>query len=866
MHLPDKQSWERISDVFTQALEQPSSQWKTWVNNHLSEKEKKQGMDTYILKLLIKAPRADAFFEALQRNVEDDLCGYEDEINYQQGERIGKFRIIKELGHGGMARVYLCERADDQFEHKVAVKVMKVQGDIDFSKERFRQEQQILAGINHPNIAQLYDGGFTDEGFPFIVMEYIEGMPIDEYCADKKLTVSEKLRLFQQVCAAIQYAHNQFIIHQDIKPANILVNKDGLVKLLDFGIARLHKGASVKETDQGKFAGTLHYASPEQFEGAAPSVASDIYKLGLLLFKILTGENYFGQAYMHTSENQPSRTLIKKKLSVYETLKQESSLVLDDLSVLLHKALAPHPEDRFVTVNALQHDIHNHLAAFPLHAHPSSMAYHLKKRYLRNKTKVWLLLGFNLALLILLAFFFMQYFETVREKERSGQILQFVWEIFDSVDPDHAQGEDITAMQLLEASIGRIALLEDQPFLQSELYLVTGQLTSRLGYWDRTRELYLQSLAALPERSDSRHYLQRATILKDLSGYYLNVSEYRTSDSIMDEALAFLDKSGRNARAVRPEFLVQKANILRYKGELEEALALVSQGIVLYDKSHNSDLEDLLEAYNIKASCYREMEKMEDALRVQSRAWEMTQEMQPGMSGIMLSTLNNLAIIQGRVGDTELALENSHKHWEMQKKIYGSYHPGTLRSLNNLASAYQRAGEMEVSDSIFILVAGLFETHLGPMHEYTVAANYNLANSFYQQQNYPLALSYYYKALEADKVILGENHPLVAYDYNSLGMVYMELKEHDKAEKKYRIAEKLFRENFGDEHATIARIYFYLGELYNRMGNTAKSFSYLNESVAMAEQLLGENHENTKRYRQKLAALEENLIAKSGVN
>ncbi len=229
MHLPDKQSWERISDVFTQALEQPSSQWKTWVNNHLSEKEKKQGMDTYILKLLIKAPRADAFFEALQRNVEDDLCGYEDEINYQQGERIGKFRIIKELGHGGMARVYLCERADDQFEHKVAVKVMKVQGDIDFSKERFRQEQQILAGINHPNIAQLYDGGFTDEGFPFIVMEYIEGMPIDEYCADKKLTVSEKLRLFQQVCAAIQYAHNQFIIHQDIKPANILVSKDGLV-------------------------------------------------------------------------------------------------------------------------------------------------------------------------------------------------------------------------------------------------------------------------------------------------------------------------------------------------------------------------------------------------------------------------------------------------------------------------------------------------------------------------------------------------------------------------------------------------------------------------------------------------------------
>jgi serine/threonine protein kinase len=204
------------------------------------------------------------------------------------GRRIGVYQIMEELGHGGMGEVYRAVRADGQYDKQVAIKVVRGGFDSSFVLERFRHERQILASLDHPNIARLHDGGTTEDGVPYLVMELIEGTPIDQYCKEHNLDIPQRLQLFNQVCSAVQYAHQRLVIHRDIKPSNILVTADGIPKLLDFGIAKILDPAAIAETTLLRLM-TPEYASPEQIRGETITTATDVYSLGVVLYRLLTG-------------------------------------------------------------------------------------------------------------------------------------------------------------------------------------------------------------------------------------------------------------------------------------------------------------------------------------------------------------------------------------------------------------------------------------------------------------------------------------------------------------------------------------------------------------------------------------------------
>jgi tetratricopeptide (TPR) repeat protein len=284
---------------------------------------------------------------------------------------IGPYRVVKQLGHGGMGTVFLASREDDEFEQRVAIKLVRRGAGGESLLQRFRQERQILAALEHPNIARLLDGGTTSGGVPYLVMEYVEGTPIDDYCRANYLSIDARLRLFLQLCDAVQYAHRSLVIHRDIKPANVLVTADGIPKLLDFGIAKLTSAQTTGTVTQMM---TPDYASPEQLAGKLVTTATDVYSLGLLLFELLTGKRAF-DGVQRTGDTEPPRA---SSVSGLRSLR-------GDLDRILLVALDPDPDRRYASVDKLADDVRRHLDGHPVSARGASLGYRTAKFVRRNK-------------------------------------------------------------------------------------------------------------------------------------------------------------------------------------------------------------------------------------------------------------------------------------------------------------------------------------------------------------------------------------------------------------------------------------------------------------------------------------------------
>ena len=321
------------------------------------------------------------------------------------GARIGPYRIVEEIGHGGMGTVYRAVRADDQYRKQVAIKVVRGGLGDEFRVHRFRAERQILANLDHANIARLLDGGATEDGQPYVVMEYIEGRPIDEYCDQRTLAVSERLKLFRTVCSAVAYAHQRLVIHRDIKPANILVTKDGEPKLLDFGIARIldPEETGVEQTVTVMRLMTPEYASPEQVRGEPITTASDVYSLGVVLYGLLTGRRPYGrasrvprdivQAVIETEPEKPSASITRADTTTAQTVSETRDEIPEklqrrlrgDLDNIVLKALRKEPERRYASVEQFSEDIRRHLEGLPVIARPDTFLYRTSKFVSRHK-------------------------------------------------------------------------------------------------------------------------------------------------------------------------------------------------------------------------------------------------------------------------------------------------------------------------------------------------------------------------------------------------------------------------------------------------------------------------------------------------
>ncbi len=414
-----RNDWEQVKQIFQEAIELPPRERSAFLDRVSGSNGELRGE----VESLLLAEKEAGDFIAEPALVEAGLAGDDDADVTREiscvGRQIGQYEIERELGRGGMGVVYLAARADAQFEKQVAIKVIKRGMDTEAILRRFVMERQILANLEHPNIARFLDGGTTDDSLPYFVMEYVEGEPITEYCDSNKLNTNERLQLFQKVCAAVQHAHQNLIVHRDIKPSNILVTPDGTPKLLDFGVAKLlNPGLSevTEETASALRLMTPEYASPEQLRGLPINTATDVYNLGIVLYELLSGHRPFQfrsrspeeivRVLLSEEPEKPSLAATRKREEVetrgqsgLQSATRNSKFLRGDLDNIILKALRKDRDRRYATVQEFSEDIHRHLAGLPVSARPDTISYRAGKFIQRHRA------GVGAAALIIITLF-----------------------------------------------------------------------------------------------------------------------------------------------------------------------------------------------------------------------------------------------------------------------------------------------------------------------------------------------------------------------------------------------------------------------------------------------------------------------------
>jgi serine/threonine protein kinase len=428
------------------------------------------------------------------------------------GERIGAYRVLGELGRGGMATVFLAERADGAFRQQVALKLLRSGAGGEEAVRRFAQERQILATLDHPAIARLLDGGVDGRGRPYLVMEHVEGRPIDRHCEENHLSVDRRLDLFTRVAEAVFYAHRNLVVHRDLKPSNIFVTDAGLeggqVKLLDFGIAKLLDPAlagpyAAAATRTVARVMTPEYASPEQVRGEPVTTASDVYQLGLLLFELLTGERAcrlknatFGEAERAICGEPPRRPSSVVAGPLARRLR-------GDLDAIVEKALRKEPGLRYPSPGPLIDDLERHRSGRPVRARQGTFGYRARKFVSRHR--------FGLAAAALLALLLagsavtatLQARRIAREAATAERVKEILVSLFSSANPSVSRGEALTARELLDHGAARVTTeLDGEPAVQAELMTVLGNVYNTRGLYDEAVPLLEESLALRRSQGD----------------------------------------------------------------------------------------------------------------------------------------------------------------------------------------------------------------------------------------------------------------------------------------------------------------------------------------------------------------------------
>ncbi len=827
----------RVDALFAEALELPDAERAVFLR-HATADDSSLRLEVDELLRLAAQPTPNLAPDALVGSSlwEDLAAPTLPEIATLAADRVGAWRLVSELGSGGMGTVWLAERADGQYEQKAALKLLQPGLQADALVRRFEQERQILASLDHPHIARLLDGGLADDGRPWFAMEYVDGEPIDVFCDARTLSVEARLRLFIQVARAVQAAHGSLVVHRDLKPSNILVTREGYPRLLDFGIAKpLDARADAQAVTRTLLVLTPEYASPEQVRGQPTSVASDIYQLGLLLYELLSGQR--AQRLERCSPAELERVVCERMPASPSAAATQGGgaaasararrttpaglrrALRGDLDAIVMRALRKAPERRYGIAAELVDDVERYLRGHPVRARPETLGYRASKFVRRHPVGVAAGIAFALLLIAYTATVTQQARQLARERDqvriearRTEEVKDFLVGLFEVSDPDQARGATVSARDLLDQGWERIREeLASEPAVQSELIATIGEIYRRLGLYERAEPLLDEALQMRRRLYGETHPLvaeslhARATLDADQGEYKMAESRYREALAMRRQVLGAQDP-------LVAETLSSLLVPLRAQLRHSEAEPLAREALEIYRKAYPADDPRIASALNNLAMLHHYRRDLDAAEPLYREALKIHRSRHGEVHTQVASTLNNLAVLDSSRGRFEEAEDLLRRVLKIEQRLYPDGHPETAVTLAYLGHALRDQGDLAGAEGA------------------------------------------YREAVELLRRTLPVGHPNTAGAMGVLGDFLVARGRPAEAEPLLRQSFRGRRAAFGPDHAKTLASQISLGACLLATDRNGEGVALLQEAAERATKVLGENHELSTRARSMLAA------------
>jgi eukaryotic-like serine/threonine-protein kinase len=854
----EQTQWARVKELFGATLELEPSQREAFLRQACGE-HGDEGLRAEVESLLAAHDQPGLLSANPWQN---DLLK-----DMQAPKSIGPYELIRKLGEGGMGQVWLAEQTAP-VRRQVALKLIRAGLNDEALFQRFQSERQSLAMMDHPAIAKVFEAGSTPEGQPYLVMEYVPGLPITEYCDQKKLTIRERLELFMQACEGVQHAHQKAIIHRDLKPANILVMEvDGkpAPRIIDFGLAKaavpLPNEKTVFLTRAGSFLGTPGYMSPEQADPDVHDIdtRTDVYSMGVVLYVLLTGFLPFDAKKKSVHEvlrqlreedpPRPSTRISKNEDKESSTASaamrgtdpgQLVSLLNGDLDCIAMKALEKDRSRRYGTPSELAADIRHYLNNEPVTARPASAGYRLRKYVRRHRIAVSVAAGFFLLLVGFAAAQAAQLRRITRERDRADRVTDFMSGMFKVSDPSEARGNSITAREVLDkASKDVESGLTQDPELQAQMMDAMGRVYGSLGLYGRAEGL-LKNAVDIRRRvlgGENQQTLKSASLL----GWTLSEGgHYPEAEKLQRDTLEI------QRRILGPEHLdtlestQNLASTIENQGHRVEAEKMDREVLAIKQRVLGREHPNTLSAMNSLAGALLVLQRYPEAEKLLRETLEINRRVLGPDHPDTLMLIHNLASAvyqQDRYVDAE---KFNREALDIERRVLGPQHPKTLKSMNNLSLILKRAGRSGEAEQMLRETIELETQAQGAEHPDTLSTKHNLAVTLRQTKRFSEA-----EKVDRD-VLAGRRHMLGAEHIETLGSQFylcMDLMEQDRfkdADLLLKDLVSIYGRKLGPDHFNTVTALYNLATAEAREGKRDEAIRDLREVLDRSDPALGD--------------------------
>ena len=801
----DRADWEQIQNIFHEVLDHPASE-RTAVLARLCQGDESLIAD--VARMLREVESGDSVLDYDFPRLAQELM--DDSAAVASSAKFGPYRLKELLGEGGMAVVWLAERED--LGSKAAIKILRDASLSPARRRLFAREQQTLAQLNHPSIAQLYDADVLADGTPYFVMEYVEGETLTNYCREQKSSAEQMLRLFRSVCEAVSYAHSQAIIHRDLKPSNILVKDDGSVKLLDFGIAKRIADLQEEQPRQTKttpWLMTPAYAAPEQMRGELAGTQADVYALGVILYELLTGRLPYDLS--NQSPSQVEHIIEQQEPAPPSALAKQSPSRLrignanwNELDVLCLKAIHKDTRRRYASVEALIRDIDHYLKCEPLEAKPDSLLYRTRRFVSRRRAALTQAAAVLLVILALIGFFTVRLARArtraLTAASRTERIQSFMLTLFDGGDREAGPSNSLSAATLVDRGVLEARELNGDPQTQAELYKTLATIYQKLGKFDRAEPLLRSALA-----------LQKAD--KGDDGPV-------AADTMVSLGLLRVDQ----------------AQISDGERLIREALAIDRQKLPPNDPQIARTMSALGRALEERGAYNDAVAVLNDTVRIQSK--------RPADIGDLADSLNELAEVQYYLGHYDIADSLNQRTLTIDRQIYGTTHPRIADSLVNLGEIQHDLGHDADAEKYYREALAIKKSWYGEVHPDTATCMAAVGQSLVYQGRYDEASPFLERALKIQEQVYGKIHPQVAIALNQVGVLELRRKHMDAALADFIRMADINRATYGDRHYLVGVALINVGEVYFEEHKLPEAEKYFRETLDRFVDQLPKGHLN----------------------